>query len=45
MKATRRQAWRTDYNHNQPHSSLAGLTPHEYDNRSTEDQNLNRANR
>ncbi len=37
-------AWRNDFNHNRPHSSLAGLTPHEYTNRSGEDQNLNRAN-
>ncbi len=37
-------AWRTDFNHNRPHSSLAGLTPHEYANRSNKDQNLNRAN-
>ncbi|PYC47723.1 IS3 family transposase, partial [Litorivita pollutaquae] len=27
-----------------PHTSLAGLTPAEYANRSKEDQNLNRAN-
>ncbi len=35
---------REGYNHHRPHSSLAGLTPHEYVNRSKEDQNLNRAN-
>jgi putative transposase len=33
-----------DFNHHRPHSSLAGLTPWEYANRSKEDQNLNRAN-
>jgi putative transposase len=37
-------AWRDDYNHRRPHSSLDGLTPREYVNRSTENQNLNRAN-
>ncbi len=37
-------AWRIDFNQNRPHSSLAGLTPSEYANRSKEDQNLNRAN-
>ena len=37
-------AWRNDFNHHRPHSSLAGLTPAEYANRSHEDQNLNRAN-
>lgn len=37
-------AWRIDFNHNRPHTSLAGLTPAEYANRSKEDQNLNRAN-
>ena len=37
-------AWRNDFNHHRPHSSLTGLTPQEYANRSKEDQNLNRAN-
>lgn len=37
-------AWRHDFNHHRPHSSLAGLTPAEYVNRSKEGQNLNRAN-
>ena len=37
-------AWRTDYNHHRPHTSLDGLTPWEYHQRSVEDQNLNRAN-
>lgn len=37
-------AWRNDFNHHRPHSSLAGLTPQEYANRSKEDQNLNRPN-
>ncbi len=36
--------WRTDFNHHRPHSSLAGLTPREYANRSKQDQNLNRTN-
>jgi putative transposase len=36
-------AWRDDFNYHRPHSSLAGLTPREYANRSNEDQNLNRA--
>ena len=37
-------AWRDDFNHHRPHSSLAGLTPAEYDSRLKEGQNLNRAN-
>ncbi|CUH54102.1 putative transposase OrfB [Shimia marina] len=37
------EAWRDDYNHHRPHTSLDGLTPWEYHQRSKEDQNLNRA--
>lgn len=37
-------AWRDDFNYHRPHSSLAGLTPWEYVNRSTNDQNMNRSN-
>lgn len=37
-------AWRDDFNHHRPHSSLTGLTPAKYANRSKKDQNLNRAN-
>ena len=37
-------AWRDDYNHLRPHSSLDGLTPREYHQRSEEDQTPNRAN-
>ena len=37
-------AWRTDYNHPRPHTSLDGLTPWEYHQPSVEDQTLNRAN-
>ncbi len=36
-------AWREDFNHHRPHSSLAGLTPAQYANWSKEDQNRNRA--
>ena len=38
------ETWRNDYNHNRPHTSLNGLTPIEFANRSRWDQNLNRAN-
>ena len=34
--------WRNDYNHHRPHTSLDGLTPWEYHQRSVEDQSLNR---
>ena len=37
-------AWRHDFNHHRPHSSLSDLPPWEYANRSKEAQNLNRAN-
>jgi len=37
-------AWSDEFNHDRPHSSLAGLTPWEYVDRSMEDQNLNRTN-
>ncbi len=37
-------AWREDYNHHRPHSSLDGLTPREYHQRSVEHQTPNRAN-
>tara|TARA_R110002012_G_scaffold137042_3_gene291529 strand:+ start:61448 stop:62248 length:801 start_codon:yes stop_codon:yes gene_type:complete len=37
-------AWRDDYNHHRPHTSLDGLTPWEYHQRLKEDQTLNRAN-
>ncbi|WP_407933506.1 integrase core domain-containing protein [Fontisubflavum oceani] len=30
-------AWREDYNHHRPHSSLDGLTSREYHQRSEED--------
>ena len=38
------ETWRNDYNHNRPHTSLNGLTPVEFANRSNLDQNLNKAN-
>ena len=37
------EAWRTDYNLNRPHTSLDGLTPHEFAIRSRKDQNMDRA--
>ena len=37
-------AWRRDYNHERPHSSLGGLTPRAFANRSGDDQNRNSAN-
>ena len=33
--------WRDDFDHHRPRSSLAGVTPWEYANRSKENQNLN----
>ena len=36
--------WRNDYNQNRPHTSLNGLTPTEFANRSKLDHNMNRAN-
>ncbi len=36
--------WRTDYNHHRPYTSIDGLTPWEYHQRSKEDQTLNTAN-
>lgn len=37
-------AWRIDYNQNRPHSALGGLTPWEFINETTIDQNQNRTN-
>jgi putative transposase len=37
-------AWRDDYNHLRPHTSLDGLTPRQYFNRSEKDQTRNRLN-
>jgi putative transposase len=44
LKEARRiiEAWRIDYNTDRPHTSLSGLTPIEFANRSRMDQNLNR---
>lgn len=36
------EAWRDDYNHHRPHTSLDGLTPREYRKRSEKDQTRNR---
>ncbi len=36
------EEWRLDYNTIRPHSSLNGLTPREFTNRSLEDHNQNR---
>ena len=36
--------WRIDYNLTRPHTSLQGLTPHEFATRSREDHNMNGAN-
>ena len=38
------ETWRNDYNNNRPHSSLNGLTPNEFANRSNLDHNMNRTN-
>lgn len=38
------EEWRTDYNVNRPHTSLDGLTPHEFATRSKTDQTMNRTN-
>ncbi|EKE67881.1 integrase catalytic subunit [Oceanibaculum indicum P24] len=35
---------RVDYNLNRPHTSLQGLTPHEFATRSREDHNMSGAN-
>ena len=37
-------AWRIDYNSTRPHSSLYGLTPIQFANRSGTDHNMNRTN-
>jgi putative transposase len=38
------ETWRNDYNQNRPHTSLNGLTPNEFANRSNMDHNMNRPN-
>jgi putative transposase len=38
------ETWRDDYNHHRPHTSLKGLTPREYANRSEKEQARNGAN-
>jgi putative transposase len=37
-------AWCNGFDHHRPHTSLVGMTPAEYANRSKEDQHLNRTN-
>jgi putative transposase len=36
------EEWRIDYNTERPHTSLDGLTPHEFTTRSKQDHNVNR---
>lgn len=38
------EEWRIDYNVNRPPTSLDGLTPNEFANRSRSDHNVNRSN-
>lgn len=38
------EGWRIDYNMHRPHTSLDGLTPHEFATRSGADQNMNGTN-